>query len=50
MYQIINIETGESHGIFHTLDEAQRQIVSDKLTTFDIWNGDELVETSEELY
>lgn len=38
MYEVINLETEESHGEFDTIAEARGCVRYDKLTAYSIWN------------
>ncbi len=40
-YEVINVDTGESHGSYETLDEARGCALFDRLTDYEIWNADE---------
>ena len=37
MYQVLNLETGESQGEFDTLNEARSAVLFDRLTRYEIW-------------
>ncbi len=37
-YRVINVETGEKHGVFDTLDEARGCVEFDHLTDWEIWD------------
>ena len=39
MYKVINVETGESHGEYETLDRAQRCVIFDALHDWEIWDS-----------
>jgi hypothetical protein len=45
-YDVIDRRTGESHGIYDTLDEARGCAAFDRLDDFEIWHGDHIVEES----
>lgn len=36
-YEVINLKTKKSHGIFDTLDEARGCVAFDRLTDWEIW-------------
>lgn len=36
-YQVINVETGESHGFFETVERARGCIEFDKISDWEIW-------------
>ena len=44
MYEVINLETGESHGEYETLERARGRVAFDKLSAYEIWRGDTRVE------
>lgn len=46
-YQVIDMTDGSSRGVFDTLDEAQSEVSLVGLVEYDIWLGDELVESSD---
>ncbi len=37
-YRVIDVETGENHGDFNTLDEAKGCVEFDRLTDWEIWD------------
>jgi hypothetical protein len=37
VYQVLNLETGESQGEFETLNEARSAVLFDRLTRYEIW-------------
>jgi hypothetical protein len=37
VYQVLNLETGESQGEFDTLNEARSAVLFDRLTRYEIW-------------
>jgi hypothetical protein len=37
VYQVLNLETGESQGEFNTLNEARSAVLFDRLTRYEIW-------------
>lgn len=39
-YEVINLDTGESHGIFDSLSQARGCVSFDKLRAYQIWEGD----------
>ncbi|NQU60402.1 MAG: hypothetical protein HQ512_04670 [Rhodospirillales bacterium] len=41
MYEVINLETGESHGKYETFDEARGCVSFDALPAYQIWSGEE---------
>ncbi len=38
-YRVIDVETGETHGDFDTLDEAKGCVEFDRLTDWEIWDN-----------
>ena len=44
MYEVINLETGESHGTYETLERARGCVAFDGLTAYQIWRGDIRIE------
>jgi hypothetical protein len=50
MYEVINLETLESHGEYRSLDEARGCVEFDRLVAYAIWHGDERVECFELAY
>lgn len=38
-YEVINLETEESHGIYDSLDEARGCVQFDGLQSYQIWRG-----------
>jgi hypothetical protein len=38
-YEVINLDTDESHGIYETLDMARGCIEYDRLQAYQIWQG-----------
>lgn len=43
-YEVIDLDTDESHGTYETLAEARRRLRFDGLSEYQIWRGDRLVE------
>lgn len=39
MFQVINLETDESHGVYETLGEARGCVQFDRLKFYSIWAG-----------
>ena len=39
-YEVFNLDTDESHGIYDTLDEARGCVLFDKLTRYSIWKDE----------
>jgi hypothetical protein len=39
-YEVINLDTEESHGVFETLGEARGCVQFDRLRAYSIWQGD----------
>lgn len=46
-YELINLDTDESHGMYATLQEARGAIRYDKLRAYSIWYNDVRVECCE---
>jgi hypothetical protein len=38
-YEVINLDTEESHGVYETLEEARGCVQFDKLHAYSIWRG-----------
>lgn len=38
-YQVINLDTDESHGVYDTLSEARGCVRFDRLRAYSIWQG-----------
>jgi hypothetical protein len=36
-YEVLNLKTGQSHGLYDTLDEARGCVDYDRLTQWQIW-------------
>ena len=49
-YEVINLETDESHGDFDTLEEARGCVAFDGLNAYQIWRGHIRVENCEPYY
>jgi hypothetical protein len=39
MYEVINLTTDESHGVYKSLDEARGCVRFDRLGAYSIWRG-----------
>lgn len=39
-YEVINLDTDESHGVYETLEEARGCVAFDKLRAYSIWRGE----------
>lgn len=37
-YEVMNLRTGQSHGVYKTLDEARGCVAYDRLTSWQIWS------------
>jgi hypothetical protein len=46
-YRVIDLSTGESHGDFESIEEAMGCVAYDRLTRFQVWNGDILLKQEE---
>ena len=46
-YEVINLDTDESHGEFDSLSEARGCVIYDQLRAYQIWHGDLRVENCE---
>ena len=44
MYEVIDLETGDSHGLYDCLGEARGCVRYDRLTAYQIWRGNVRVE------
>ena len=42
MYQVINVDTGESHGEYETLERAKGCVIFDSIEDWEIWNGQDV--------
>lgn len=38
-YEVINLDTDESHGVYDTLEEARGCVAFDRLRAYSIWRG-----------
>lgn len=43
MFDVIDLSTDESHGLFETLERARGCVEFDGLTAYQIWRGDNLI-------
>jgi hypothetical protein len=43
-YEVINLDTDESHGVYETLGEARGCVQFDRLRAYSIWRGDIRIE------
>jgi len=48
MYNVINLNTNESHGEYETVGDARACVWYDKLDAYEIWLGDLLVQSCDE--
>jgi len=48
-FEVIDRTNGTSHGNYETLEEARGCVAFDKLTNYEIWQGDHIVAEAEEL-
>ena len=46
-YEVINLDTDESHGEYETLSEARGCVEFDRLRAYSIWHGNVRVENCE---